>query len=111
MGEPNHEGVVVRIGGQDWIVPPLTFRQLRRLQPAFETLGQIGPVMSEGQIDAVLQIAEAALSRNYPEITRDEVEELLDLGNARTVLAAIAGASGLKPAGEAAAGSRSTGTI
>ena len=111
MAEPPYDGVAVRIGDRDWIVPALSFRQLRRLQPSFQTLGRIGPAMDAAQIDAVVEIAQAALSRNYPEITREQTEEMLDLGNARAVLGAIAGVSGLQPAGEAAAGSRSTGTI
>ena len=104
-----HEGIAVRLGSRDFIVPPLTFRQLRLLQPQLAIVGgSIGPVMGEERIGAIIAIAHQALQRNYPELDRDAVEEMVDLGNAARLMQAIAGISGLvanEPApGEAVAG-------
>jgi hypothetical protein len=107
---PAHEGARLVLGGREWIVPPLTLRQLRRLQPMFATLGRIGPIMAVEQIDALIEITQAALSRNYPDITGDALADLIDLGNAAGVIRAIAGVSGLAPAGDASAGEASAGS-
>ena len=94
-------GVAVAMGGQDWIVPPLTLGQLRRLMPKLRQLTEIGASMGETQINVLIDIVTAALQRNYPETTPDKVENLLDLGNASTVLNAVLTGSGLKPGGAA----------
>jgi hypothetical protein len=94
-------GVTVTMGGQDWIVPPLTLGQLRRLMPQVRQLTEIGASMGEAQINVLIDIVTAALQRNYPETTPDKVENLLDLGNASAVLNAVLTGSGLKPGGAA----------
>jgi hypothetical protein len=94
-------GVTVAMGGQDWIVPPLTLGQLRRLMPKVRQLTEIGASMGEPQISVLVDIVTAALQRNYPEITPDQVENFLDLGNASAVLNAVLTGSGLKPSGAA----------
>ncbi|MBF0462507.1 MAG: hypothetical protein HQL87_14075, partial [Magnetococcales bacterium] len=35
---PRHEGVAIQLAGQEWIVPPLSFGQLKRLLPRFQTM-------------------------------------------------------------------------
>lgn len=90
-------GVAVAMGGQDWIVPPLTLGQLRRLMPKVKQLTEIGASMGDAQISVLIDIVAAALQRNYPEMTQDKVEDLLDLGNASAVLNAVLTGSGLKP--------------
>ncbi len=89
-------GVAVAMGGQDWMVPPLTLGQLRRLMPKVRQLTEIGASMGEAQINVLIDIVAAALQRNYPETTPDKVENLLDLGNASAVLNAVLTGSGLK---------------
>jgi hypothetical protein len=92
-------GVTLAMGGQDWIVPPLTLGQLRRLMPKVRQLTEIGVSMGEAQITVLVDIVTAALQRNYPEMTSAKVENLLDLGNASAVLNAVLTGSGLKPSG------------
>src|SRR5271170_5257718 len=45
----------------------------------------------------LVEIVAAALQRNYPDISVDIVENLLDLGNAGAVLNAVLTGSGLRP--------------
>ena len=92
-------GVSVAMGGEDWVVPPLTLGQLRRLMPQVRQLTEIGSSMGEQQIAVLVDIVTAALQRNYPEMTPGKVENLLDLGNASAVLNAVLTGSGLKPGG------------
>jgi hypothetical protein len=100
-------GVTIAMGGRDWLVPPLTLGQLRRLMPKVRRLTELGASMDETQISVLVEIVAAALQRNYPEATVDMVENLLDLGNASAVLNAVLTGSGLKlgdaRVGEAAA--------
>ena len=106
-------GVTIAMGGRDWLVPPLTLGQLRRLMPKVQQLTEIGASMGETQISVIVEIVAAALQRNYPEATADMVENLLDLGNASAVLNAVLTGSGLKRRdnrlGEAAAPGSSPG--
>lgn len=97
-------GTAIDMGGQEWIVPPLTLGQLRRLLPQVQQLTEIGAAMDEAQIGVIVEIITAAMQRNYPDVTPAEVEDLLDLGNAGAVLNAVLTGSGLQPAmGEAVA--------
>ena len=89
-------GVTIAMGGQDWLVPPLTLGQLRRLMPKVRQFTEIGASMGETQISVLVEIVTAALQRNYPEATAEMVENLLDLGNASAVLNAVLTGSGLK---------------
>ena len=89
-------GVTIAMGGRDWLVPPLTLGQLRRLMPKVRQLTEIGASMGETQIGVLVEIVTAALQRNYPETTAEMVENLLDLGNASAVLNAVLTGSGLK---------------
>ena len=92
-------GVSVAMGGEEWVVPPLTLGQLRRLMPQVRQLTEIGASMGEAQIAVLVDIVAAALQRNYPEMTPGQVENMLDLGNASAVLNAVLTGSGLKPGG------------
>ena len=90
-------GIMVAMGGQQWTVPPLTLGQLRRLMPKVQQLTEIGSQMGEKQIGILVEIVAAALQRNYPDISVEIVENLLDLGNAGAVLNAVLTGSGLRP--------------
>ena len=89
-------GVTITMGSRDWLVPPLTLGQLRRLMPRVRQLTEIDASMSEVQIGVLVEIVAAALQRNYPDATAEMVENLLDLGNAGTVLNAVLTGSGLR---------------
>jgi hypothetical protein len=89
-------GVTIAMGGREWLVPPLTLGQLRRLMPKVRQLTEIGVSMGEVQIGVLVEIIASALQRNYPDATAEIVENLLDLGNANTVLNAVLTGSGLK---------------
>ena len=116
VDQVKYDGVKLRLAGCDWIIPPLNLRQLKQLTPALQRLGAAGDALGEAEIDDIVRIVHAALSRNYPQTTEVELAEILDVGNAASAIRAVAGVSGLVPAGEppkgeVEAGSASTGTI
>lgn len=93
-------GAEVAMGGENWLIPPLTLGQLRRLMPKVRQLTEIDVSMGESQIGVLVEIVATALQRNYPDVTLETVENLLDLGNAGAVLNAVLTGSGLKPRGD-----------
>lgn len=94
---PQFEGEVHRLGGQDYTVPPLNWRRIRELLPVLQKikLGQPGLELTGEMLDDYLTVIFAALSRNYPAMTKDELEDILDLGNAPRLFLAVMGMSGL----------------
>jgi hypothetical protein len=91
-----HEGTKVTMGGRDFILPPLTLKALRLLGPKIKVLGQINDVPTEEQVGAMVEVVHASTVRNYPDMTPEDLEDLLDLGNLPTVFQAIMSSSGLK---------------
>lgn len=99
--DPMHEGVKITMGGREWIVPALSIGQVRRLGPDIAAVASAGDDLTPELVAGVVKIVKASISRNYPEVTDEQVEELIDLRNFRDIIAAIMGVSGLIQSGEA----------
>lgn len=101
------DGKHVRMGGKEWTVPPLNFKALKKYGPILNTKTP-QQLVEEGQ---VVELIHAAMLRNYPDLTVDELEDMLDMGNIMEVTMTVMGVSGLvaKPAGEIPAASPSSG--
>lgn len=89
-------GVRLNIGGTDYIVPALNFRILRQVQPRLHALTSMAAIPDDEQLNTVIDIVLMALQRNYPDMTRETLEEAVDLDNLKEIVAAIMGLSGLK---------------
>jgi hypothetical protein len=68
-------------GGRIYTVPPLTLsalfkfrKDIKRIESAMET----DPLVCA---DVCIELAHSALIRNYPDMTRETVGDLIDLGN------------------------------
>lgn len=89
------EGVAINLGGTEYTVPPLSLGQIKKYK---DLLSQIkvsnDPTVED--FDNLLTVIHAALSRNYPEITVEQLTEMIDLGNLGMVVQAVMGVSGLK---------------
>lgn len=86
------EGTKINLGGTDYIVPALNFRQLKQFDVqirGIQRLGESSDPMKE--LDTLVPVITAALQRNYPDLTADAVTELLDLGNYKSVFEAVLG--------------------
>jgi hypothetical protein len=92
-------GTKVQFRTKEYEVPSLTFGEVER----FKLDGTLDKVPANGATalaqpearEAAVSVVLAALRWNYPEITREELLEELDLGNAERVIAAVLGISGL----------------
>jgi hypothetical protein len=99
MTEPRFEGERLKVGDREFVVPPLNWRRIRKILPILERMKDItaggGLTITEPMLDDAITVIHEALTRNYPEITLDELEDLVDLVNAPTVIMAVMGLSGL----------------
>lgn len=81
-------------GGRVFTIPPLTLGALRQLQQRLADL-DMGSLKPE-TIDTVVDAVWLALQRNYPELPRADVEQLLDLANMSAALIAVMDISGMR---------------
>jgi hypothetical protein len=97
-----HDGVKIKLGGKDYIVPPLSFKRLKNLKPEMEVIKTVAPQteLTDDQIEAMIRIIHAAISRNYPDLKEEDLFDLLDLGNIGKITAAVMGQSGFEQRGE-----------
>lgn len=105
---PKFDGTKVTIGGEEYIVPPLSFKQLKALKEDIVAMKD----RTADNNERMIRVIHAALSRNYPELTIDQVEEMIDLGNIMEITQAVMGGSGFaKTMGEILAGIGQSGTL
>jgi hypothetical protein len=110
------EGVEIKLGDKTYVVPALNFKLLKKHKADIEVITSATPDagLDTEIADRVVKVVHAALTRNYPNITLDEIEDGLDLRNNRNVMGALLGQSGFVAAGESkalpASADQSTGT-
>lgn len=100
------EGVPVVLGGYEYIVPALSLFHVRQFAPRLKQLDMSGQI-DVSSIDLIAEVAHAAIKRNYPEITLEELLGGIDMANMMVVYQTIMGVSGYQakadggtPAGE-----------
>src|SRR5512135_2963100 len=87
-----HEGQAVQLGGQSWVMADLAPRQFRKVIPAILALGDLRAPgdLDEGKIDRLLDALYWALTRNYPDLAREEFLDLpIKLSELITALAVL----------------------
>jgi hypothetical protein len=94
------KGETVSLGGTDYVVPSLTLDQVEELEAsgAMEKVpanGMTYMAIKESRV-ALLDVAHAALSRNYPEMKREDLRKLIDLDAVEPLVDAVMSATGLK---------------
>jgi hypothetical protein len=88
------KGIPVNIGGETYIVPPLSLGALEQLQDRITKFS--GNVGDRDQIATVIDAAHAALRRNYPDISRETVADGIGLEGMNEVFGAVMDVSGIK---------------
>jgi hypothetical protein len=101
-----HRGTPMELGGLTYIVPPLS---LGAIEANEEHIENVDSLPRGQQLRLIVTLAHCALKRNYPELTRDQVADLVDLANANAVYSTVMSASVPKaeegdPKGGASAG-------
>lgn len=89
-------GIAFDFGGSKiYTLAPLTLGALERLQDGLQALAT-DAALAPTSVKTVVSVAHASLLRNYPTLTRDDVLELLDVGNMADVADAVMDVSGLR---------------
>lgn len=103
-----HSGKRIDLGGQEYIVPPLSLGQVRQFQQSLEELPRL---TGTALLLAAVPVIHAAMTRNYPDLPISEVERLIDMRNFREVMPAVTGIGEgeTKPAASDRIGAPSTG--
>lgn len=106
MNNVRFAGQKIQLGDQEFIVPPLALGAVKELLPRIQQLRSIDGIPSAEDLDTIVDTVHAAVARNYPDITRAALLEMLDLGNIKALFPMIMGRSGF----ETAAGNAPGGT-
>lgn len=87
-------GIVTNLGGTDYTVPPLNLRLYFQHEKEIEVLSAPAKSSQADYVRAAIVVLLAVLQRNYPEMTRERLEDALDYPALPQVIAAIFGQSG-----------------
>lgn len=83
---------IVFADGEKRTVYPLTIRQLRKFLKAAGDLKTEGDNLEDEDIDKMIAAAKIALEKEFPLITEDELEDILDMRSFNELIAAAMGA-------------------
>lgn len=91
-----YEGEKMTIKGKEIVVPALTLGWIEDNAKVLESLSSMNEKdpLKPTDVANIRKVAQAALVRNYPNITVMDLKDLLDLRNFRQLFALIMGASG-----------------
>lgn len=93
-GAARFPGVEVDLGGRVFVVPALSLGAVEEFEPIIQRFGRMA--MLE-QLRATIDILLRALRRNYPDLERDELAELVDIRSAARIFDQLMAVSGLAP--------------
>jgi len=84
-------GEELTLGTTTFVVPPLLARDMRKalLDGVFDRAMSAAQRVTPETIDAIFTLCLASLKRNYPAITQDDLEEVLDAGNMNELVNAV----------------------
>lgn len=92
MTAPRFRGAPFDLGGTTYTVPPLSLGAIEEFESRIAEFEQLQVIE---QVRFVVDLAHRALSRNYPELKRADLAELIDMRNAFELFTAILQESGL----------------
>lgn len=113
LTDPPCDGTIVRLAGEEYLIPPLSFKMVKKWQPIIDKFRKterpppdgetpeqemarvaentkIAEERGERMIDIILD----AMKRNYPELTRDALEDLCDMQSTNAAYRASLGIAG-----------------
>lgn len=88
------KGIPYDFGGRVLVIPPLSLGAMERLQDRLA--GMSDDMFDPENIGTVIDTVHAALGRNYPDMTREEVADMIDLENMQEAMTCAMDISGLK---------------
>jgi hypothetical protein len=98
--KPLLRGVEIDFGGHSYFVPALNFRQVRERADDIAAISAVErlDVNDLSLFERITRLVHTAMTRNYPDLKIEVVEDGLDLVNAAPAIAAVLGNSGVTEA-------------
>lgn len=91
-------GASINFGGTDYIVPPINLRIAYGMEEQIKTVCQPeGDVDFAEYVKASSAILYALMQRNYPDLSRDAFNDLIDLPMLRPIMTGLLQISGYAP--------------
>jgi hypothetical protein len=87
-------GVRVNLGGEEYVIPPLSLSALEQLEERLATFE--GDLRDKEQRETLVVVLHAAIARNYPHVTLGHLRDVLDIGNSMDAFGACMDVSGLR---------------
>lgn len=88
------KGIPVELAGELFVVPPVSLGVLEQMHDQIKAV--TGDISDLAQVATITDVTLAALRRNYPDLTRERLADLLDVGNMIEVFQAVMDVSGLR---------------
>ncbi|MDQ9023295.1 hypothetical protein RFI02_19555 [Acinetobacter sichuanensis] len=85
----NPRGTTVVIDGQSFVFAPLSLGAVEKLLPALQEF-------KPHDVGLVIDVAHKSLKRNYPDISREDVSDMIYMDQLEEVMGAVMSVSGLK---------------
>jgi len=92
------KGQAFELGGTTYTVPPIALGALRELLPRIKQIDIAAGVPAGDDLELLLDVVHAALVRNYPDLTKAQLADVVDMGNVFPLFRCVMGQSGLEPA-------------
>ena len=97
-------GTKIQLGDREYLLAPMNIKTMKAHQDLISQMSKPSfDVM--GQLDSFAALVQAAIQRTVPDVTLDEIEANVDMGNIPALMEALFRVSGfVAPAGELAPG-------
>lgn len=92
------EGTSIKIGETIYVIPPMNLRLLKKYGGELAKMSSLKDTDNQTKFDAmaaVVPIVHECVKRNYPDVTLEMMEDMIDLANFRPIIEAIMGLSGI----------------
>lgn len=89
-------GHKVKLGDAEFEIPSLSLGQIKRLSGEVALMSRLQPnsPMTPELMETFITVVHAAMSRNYPDVGREWLEDNIDLANVMDVVNAVMNVSG-----------------
>jgi hypothetical protein len=88
------------IGLDEYRIPPLGFEELKDFEDDIRALREMqGGLPTKAQMGIISRMVHAALARNYPKLTIEDVRPMIDVGNCQRLIATVMALSGYEKGG------------
>lgn len=94
------DGEVVTLGGREYVIPSLSVKQARKLWQTVLSLNEgITTANLPDKYAQAVTLIHAAMTRNYPDLTLEDLEDLVEIKNLRRLVLIVSGQSGVSGPG------------